>query len=131
MALLPIITVPDPLLRRESAPVERIDDDLRRLAQDMLATMYEAPGVGLAAVQVAVPRRLIVVDITKPDEPARNPIVMVNPRVVETIGDDLQDVRGGLPVDPRCLCRGRAAGEGQGRSIPTSTAASRNSSASR
>lgn len=90
MALLPIITVPDPLLRRDSTPVERIDDDLRRLAQDMLATMYEAPGVGLAAVQVAVPRRLIVVDITKPDEPARNPIVMVNPRVVETIGDDLR-----------------------------------------
>ena len=54
MALLPIITLPDPLLRKPSAPVERVDDELRALADNMLDTMYDAPGVGLAAVQVGV-----------------------------------------------------------------------------
>jgi len=57
-----IITLPDPLLRRPSAPIERVDDELRVLIDDMLETMYDAPGIGLAAVQVAIPRRLIVMD---------------------------------------------------------------------
>ena len=57
MTVLPIITLPDPLLRKSSAPIERIDADVRKLAADMLETMYAAPGVGLAAVQVGVPRR--------------------------------------------------------------------------
>ena len=64
MSILPIIILPDPLLRQRSAPVERVDEDLQRLVDDMLETMYDAPGVGLAAVQVAVPRRLIVVDVS-------------------------------------------------------------------
>jgi hypothetical protein len=66
MSLLPIIEVPDPLLRAQSAPVERVDDELRRLIADMFETMYEAPGIGLAAVQVAVPRRLLVIDLQEP-----------------------------------------------------------------
>lgn len=90
MAKLPIITLPDPLLRKPSAPIERVDADLRRLIADMLETMYEAPGIGLAAVQVAIPRRLIVMDIAKPDAEARSPIAMVNPSIVETVGDDLR-----------------------------------------
>ena len=68
MAILPIVTLPDPVLRKMSARVERVDDELRRLADDMLETMYDAPGVGLAAVQVGIPRRLIVLDTAGKDE---------------------------------------------------------------
>src|SRR5262245_3124230 len=84
MSLLPIITLPDPLLRKMSAPVERVDDELRALADNMLETMYDAPGVGLAAVQVAVPRRLIVVDASTKDE-ERKPLVLINPEIL-TLG---------------------------------------------
>jgi peptide deformylase len=88
MARLPIITLPDPLLRRRSAPIERIDADVRKLAEDMLDTMYAAPGVGLAAVQVGVPRRVIVIDVAKEEEePA--PIIMINPEIV-AFGSDLR-----------------------------------------
>ncbi len=80
MAKLDIITLPDPKLRQASAPVERVDDELRKLAEDMLETMYEAPGVGLAAVQVGVLRRLIVLDTAKEDAPPQ-PLVMINPEI--------------------------------------------------
>ena len=86
MALLPIIEVPDALLRAKSAPVERIDDDVRRLVSDMFETMYAAPGIGLAAVQVAVPRRVMVIDLQDPDEeggePIRKPFAFINPEIV-------------------------------------------------
>ncbi len=88
MSLLPIIEVPDPLLRGQSAPVERVDDDLRRLVADMFETMYEAPGIGLAAVQVAIPRRLLVIDLQDPESdeedapPVRRPHVFINPEIV-------------------------------------------------
>jgi peptide deformylase len=88
MAVLPIITLPDPLLRKKSAPVERIDEGIRKLAADMLETMYAAPGVGLAAVQVGVPRRLIVLDTAKDEEPPR-PLVLVNPKIV-TLGPEMR-----------------------------------------
>ncbi len=68
MAKLDIITLPDPLLRQRSAPIEQVDDQLRRLMDDMLETMYIAPGIGLAAVQVALPRRLLVVDVGAPED---------------------------------------------------------------
>lgn len=84
MALLPIITLPDPLLRQPSAPVERVDDALRALADSMIETMYDAPGVGLAAVQVGVPRRLIVVDAAEKDD-ERRPLVLINPEIL-TLG---------------------------------------------
>jgi peptide deformylase len=81
MAKLPIITLPDPILRKLSTPVERVDDELRRLADDMLETMYDAPGVGLAAIGVGVPRRLFVLDVADDDEkPA--PLVLFNPEIV-------------------------------------------------
>lgn len=83
MAKLPLITLPDPLLRKPSKRVERIDQELRRLMDDMLETMYAAPGVGLAAIQVAVPLRLIVLD-TSGDEEEKRPLVMVNPEIVRT-----------------------------------------------
>ena len=88
MSRLPIIEVPDPLLRAQSAPVERVDDELRGLIADMFETMYEAPGIGLAAVQVAVPRRLLVIDLQEPesdeeDAPAvRDPHVFINPEIL-------------------------------------------------
>ncbi len=80
MALRPIITLPDPKLRLVSRKIERIDDSLRRLMDDMIETMHEAPGVGLAAIQVGEPIRLLVVDVAKKDEPPR-PQVFVNPEI--------------------------------------------------
>ncbi|MGI8723801.1 MAG: peptide deformylase [Methyloceanibacter sp.] len=82
MAILPILTIPEPILRRQAAPVERVDEPLRRLIDDMLATMYDAPGVGLAAPQIGISRRLIVMDPTK-DEDEKAPLVMVNPKLLE------------------------------------------------
>jgi len=81
MALLPIITVPDPRLRKISEPVTRVDADILRLLDDMLETMYDAPGIGLAAIQVAEPKRLVVVDIGKTDE-TRDPRFLINPEVI-------------------------------------------------
>ena len=81
MALRSIITLPDPKLRLVSAPLERVDGALRKLMDDMTDTMYDAPGIGLAAIQLAEPIRLIVVDTTKADEP-RRPLYFVNPEVV-------------------------------------------------
>jgi peptide deformylase len=88
MATLPIITLPNPLLRKRSAEVERIDAELGKLADDMLDTMYAAPGVGLAAVQVGVPRRLIVIDAAKEDDPPA-PLILINPEIVAR-GPDLR-----------------------------------------
>jgi peptide deformylase len=82
MAVLSILKIPDPVLRKKAKPVERVDAELRRLMDDMLATMYEAPGIGLAAPQVGVLRRLIVMDPAK-DEAPKSPIVMVNPEILE------------------------------------------------
>jgi peptide deformylase len=86
MSKRPIILLPDPLLRQPSAPIERVDDDVRRLIDDMLETMYDAPGVGLAAVQVGVPRRLLVLDVSDKDE-EKSPIAMINPELVSLGGD--------------------------------------------
>jgi peptide deformylase len=88
MTVKPIITLPDPLLRRASAPVERIDQELLKLADDMLETMYAAPGVGLAAVQVGVPIRLVVLDTAKDEEPPR-PLVLINPEILN-LGPELR-----------------------------------------
>jgi peptide deformylase len=81
MAILPIITLPDPRLRLVSQPVERIDSEIHRLLDDMLETMYDAPGVGLAAIQVAVPKRILVADTSRGDEP-KNPMFFINPQIV-------------------------------------------------
>jgi peptide deformylase len=86
MALLPIIEVPDPILRTTSAAVERVDDELRGLIADMFETMYAAPGIGLAAVQLAIPRRLFVIDLQDPEEdggePVKKPLVFINPEIL-------------------------------------------------
>ncbi|MFV0281510.1 MAG: peptide deformylase [Rhodoblastus sp.] len=81
MSIKPIICIPDSRLRLVSKPVERVDDDIRRLMDDMLETMYDAPGIGLAAIQIAIPRRVVVIDTAKEGEEAR-PVCFVNPEVV-------------------------------------------------
>jgi peptide deformylase len=94
MAKRPIITLPDPLLRQASTPIERVDDDVRKLAADMLETMYKAPGIGLAAVQVAVPRRLIVLDVADSETEKPDPIVLVNPEILR-LGDSIDSYEEG------------------------------------
>jgi peptide deformylase len=81
---LDIITLPDRTLRAASVPVESVDDEVRRFLDDMLETMYEAPGIGLAAVQVGLPRRLVTIDVAKrEDENADpNPLFLINPEIL-------------------------------------------------
>jgi len=83
MTIRPLIILPDPVLRQVSRPVERVDDQLRGFADDMLETMYDAPGIGLAAIQVGEPLRMLVIDLAKDDEP-KAPHVFVNPEIVAT-----------------------------------------------
>ncbi|HET7411589.1 MAG TPA: peptide deformylase [Pararhizobium sp.] len=83
MTIMPLVLLPDPVLRQKSAAVERVDTDLDRLVGDMLETMYDAPGIGLAAIQVGVPRRLLVLDVSK-DEDEKQPRVFINPEIVST-----------------------------------------------
>ena len=83
MARRPIIIIPDPLLKTVSAPVERVDGRVRALMDDMAETMYAAPGIGLAAIQVGIPERLVVMDVSR-DEEERQPLYLVNPQVVWT-----------------------------------------------
>jgi peptide deformylase len=80
MALRPIIILPDPKLRLISRKVERVDGALKKLMDDMIETMHDAPGVGLAAIQIAEPIRLVVIDVARKEEPP-NPQVFVNPEV--------------------------------------------------
>jgi peptide deformylase len=81
MALLDIIKLPDPLLRQPSKPVTMVTAATRKLMDDMLETMYEAPGIGLAAVQIGVAERILVMDLSKDQEP-KSPIFMVNPEII-------------------------------------------------
>jgi len=83
MALCDIIILPDKRLRLVSEPVKKIDKDIRKLVEDMFETMYDAPGIGLAAVQVGVPRRVITMDLSKKDE-QQQPRVLINPEVLWT-----------------------------------------------
>ena len=80
----PILIHPDPRLKKVCAPVADLSDDLRRLADDMLETMYDAPGIGLAAPQVGVMDRLLVMDCIKDPEATPEPMVLINPEVTET-----------------------------------------------
>ncbi len=97
MPILPIVWAPDPVLKAKCARVETVDDDVRRLMDDMLETMYDAPGVGLAAPQVGVKRRVIVVDCARADEePA--PLRMVNPELIAVSGDEAINEEGCLSL---------------------------------
>lgn len=83
MAILDILCFPDPRLRNEAKPVEVVDDSIRKITEDMLETMYEAPGIGLAATQVDIAKRIVVIDVT---EDQTDPKVFINPEIVEQSG---------------------------------------------
>jgi peptide deformylase len=101
MSLLPIVKLPDPILRTQSAPVEAFDERLRRLVSDMYETMYAAPGVGLAAIQVGVPLRLVVLDVADKDE-EKQPLTLINPRIVH-FSDELREYEEGCLSLPDVL----------------------------
>ena len=105
MAILPIVEVPDPRLRQISSPVETVDDEVRALVADMFETMYAAPGIGLAAIQVGVPRRILVIDLQEPadpedpeSKPVRDPRVFINPEIVEHSDQEVPYTEGCLSV---------------------------------
>jgi peptide deformylase len=102
MAILPIVEVPDPRLRQTSSPVEKVDAEVRALVADMFETMYAAPGIGLAAIQVGVARRILVIDLQEPEEeggePVRDPRVFINPEILEHSDRDVPYTEGCLSV---------------------------------
>ena len=97
MTLRQILTEPNKILREKSLFVEKIDEDLKKLMDDMLETMYAAPGIGLAAIQVGIPKRVIVLDIAQKNGP-RNPMFFINPEIVERSKNNLTYEEGCLSV---------------------------------
>ena len=102
MAILRILETPDPVLRQISAPVDAVDDGIRALIADMFQTMYDAPGIGLAAIQVGVAKRLLVMDLGEPEEeggePVREPRVFINPEILTHSDDEVPYTEGCLSV---------------------------------
>jgi peptide deformylase len=80
MTIRKILTEPDPFLRQKSHDVDKVDDDTRRLMNDMLDTMYAAPGIGLAAIQVGIPKNIVVIDLSKEEE--KKPLYFINPKII-------------------------------------------------
>jgi peptide deformylase len=97
MALRTILVAPDPVLKTKAKPVGSVDDELRRLMDDMLETMYDAPGIGLAAPQIGVSQRVIVMDVAREDEP-KAPLCMVDPELVWVSDEDATYEEGCLSV---------------------------------
>jgi peptide deformylase len=93
MAIRPILTVPDPVLKQVSKRIDAVTDETRKLMDDMLETMYAAPGIGLAAIQIGVPQRVIVMDLAKEDEPPA-PRYFANPEILES-SDEMQSYEEG------------------------------------
>ena len=102
MAILPIVEVPDPRLRQISSPVEKVDDEVRALIRDMFETMYDAPGIGLAAIQVGVPKRILVIDLQEPEvedgPPIKDPRVFINPEIIKHSDEEVPYLEGCLSV---------------------------------
>jgi len=97
MTVRKILMEPDPILRQKSQPVDKVDDLTRKLMDDMLETMYLAPGIGLAAIQIGVPKRIIVLDISK-DPEKKEPVYFVNPVIVSTSKNNITYEEGCLSV---------------------------------
>lgn len=97
MSIRPIITLPDKRLRAVSKPVAKVDGAVKKLVADMFETMYDAPGVGLAAVQIGVPQRVVVIDATRGEE-EKNPIALVNPDIFWTSGEQSVHEEGCLSI---------------------------------
>src|SRR6185369_492808 len=105
MAIRPIFETPDPVLRQISKPVETFDAELKTLVADMFETMYAAPGIGLAAVQVGVPIRLLVIDLQEPEDPedpeskpVRDPKTFINPEILSHSDQEVPYTEGCLSV---------------------------------
>jgi peptide deformylase len=88
MSKLTILTFPDPRLRNHAKPVERIDEEVRRIVDAMFETMYAAPGIGLAATQVNIPKRILVIDVS---EEHNQPLCFINPEILERSGEEQMD----------------------------------------
>lgn len=97
MAIRQILTLPDKRLRQIADPIEKIDAEIKALAEDMLETMYEAPGIGLAAPQIGEMKRIVVMDLAKDDEP-KDPIVMINPEILSVSEDTATSEEGCLSI---------------------------------
>tara|TARA_E500000178_G_scaffold334216_1_gene369893 strand:+ start:4198 stop:4722 length:525 start_codon:yes stop_codon:yes gene_type:complete len=97
MTVRKILTEPDPFLRQKSNKVVEVNNEIRSLMDDMLETMYQAPGIGLAAIQVGVPKRVIVIDLSKKDE-KKNPLYFVNPEILTKSNQDASYEEGCLSV---------------------------------
>ena len=108
MAILTIVWAPDPILKAKCDRVAEVDDEVRRLMDDMLETMYDAPGVGLAAPQVGVKRRVIVVDCSRADEELR-PMRMVNPEILTVALEEAINEEGCLSLPGHYADVGRPA----------------------
>jgi peptide deformylase len=88
MAKLDILTFPDPRLRNKAKPVERVDAQIQRIVDDMFETMYAAPGIGLAAIQVDIPLRIVVIDVSEANDA---PLCLINPQILERRGEEQMD----------------------------------------
>jgi peptide deformylase len=97
MTIKKILTEPDPFLRQKSSIVEDVNDEIRTLMNDMLETMYNAPGIGLAAIQIGVPKRVIVIDLSRDNE-KKNPSYFVNPEIITNSNNDAIYEEGCLSV---------------------------------
>lgn len=97
MAKRPILVLPDPRLRAVADPIDKIDDSIKQLAKDLLDTMYDAPGIGLAAPQIGEMKRIVVMDLAKEDEPA-DPIVMINPEILKFSDETVTTEEGCLSI---------------------------------
>ena len=88
MAIREIIKVPNPILKKVSKPVDQVDDEIRGILDDMLDTMYDAPGIGLAAIQIGIPLRMLVIDISSVAEKEnneKNPQFFINPEIIAPV----------------------------------------------
>jgi peptide deformylase len=97
MALRRILLIPEPQLRLVSAPVATVDKALLALADDMLETMYDAPGIGLAAIQIGVPQRVVTIDLAKKDAP-KDPVVYINPEIISASEETAEYEEGCLSI---------------------------------
>ena len=97
MAIREIIKIPDPILKTVSKPVTQVGEDVCALLDDMLETMYQAPGIGLAAVQIGIAKRLVVIDLAKDEEP-HDPVFFINPEIVWSGDEEVEYEEGCLSI---------------------------------
>ena len=97
MSVKKIVTIPDPILKKKSLPIKNVDSSVKKLMDDMLETMYAAPGIGLAAVQVGVLKRVVVIDLSKKEE-KKPPLFFINPEIISTSEEQVSYEEGCLSI---------------------------------